>query len=146
MVQQYVDDVYLDAARLIRERRREGGRAGRELFAWHARLVRHWRSIHFGSIEIAESDGQRQISVPVYLGEITSDDVAVELYAEPGPDGAPVRETMIRVAELPGAVNGFLYRASVPTERPAGDYTPRVVPRRDRARVPIEATMIAWQR
>jgi starch phosphorylase len=39
-----------------------------------------------------------------------------------------------------------VYRAAVPANRPAGDYTARVVPRFAGAAVPLEANHILWQR
>jgi starch phosphorylase len=51
---------------------------------------------------------------------------------------------MHRVGGLPGSVHGALYRADVTGDRPASDYTPRVIPARPDVRVPIEASLIAW--
>jgi starch phosphorylase len=53
---------------------------------------------------------------------------------------------MRRVSELPGAVNGGLYRVEMKATRPAADYTPRVTARHPNARVPIEAWPITWYR
>jgi glycogen phosphorylase len=47
---------------------------------------------------------------------------------------------------LVGSANGYLYTAQVPADRPASDYTPRLVPYRAGARVPLEAPQILWQR
>ena len=38
----------------------------------------------------------------------------------------------------------FTYSASVPTSRPAADYTPRLVPQHAGALVPLEAPFILW--
>ena len=86
------------------------------------------------------------MSVPVYLGALDASEVAVELYADPVAGAGPERLTMSRVGELPGAVNGGLYRAEMSPERPASDYTPRVVARHPNAVVPIEAWPITWYR
>ena len=53
---------------------------------------------------------------------------------------------MHRVSELPGAVNGGLYRVEMKATRPAADYTPRVTATHPNARVPIEAWPITWYR
>ena len=39
-----------------------------------------------------------------------------------------------------------IYRVGIPANRPAGDYTARVVPRLSGAAVPLEANHILWQR
>jgi starch phosphorylase len=38
------------------------------------------------------------------------------------------------------------FHAMVPNTRPASDYTPRVIPQRSRAVVPLESAQILWQR
>ncbi|NPV63457.1 MAG: hypothetical protein HPY61_12685 [Methanotrichaceae archaeon] len=37
-----------------------------------------------------------------------------------------------------------LYRAQVPADRPAGDFTPRTIPHRPEVSVPGEAVCILW--
>jgi len=39
----------------------------------------------------------------------------------------------------------LLYAAEVPVTRPAGDYTPRALPRRPPALLPLESTHILWR-
>ena len=146
MVREYVTNTYLPAASLLRQRECDNGRLGKELVAWHARVERDWHAIHFGELEISETDGRRTISVPVYLGALDPGDVAVELYADPLDAETPERLTMTRVSELPGAVNGGLYRVEMDAARPSSDYTPRVVAQHPSARVPIEAWAITWYR
>lgn len=41
---------------------------------------------------------------------------------------------------------GHAYIARVPADRPAADYTVRLIPRRDGIAVPLEADRILWQR
>jgi starch phosphorylase len=146
MVREYVTNAYLPAAALARTRECDGGRAGKELLAWQHRLARDWHAIHFGRMDVAETAGRRTVSVPVYLGALEPSDVAVELYADPVSGTEPECVAMTHVGELPGAVNGGLYQVSMDATRPITDYTPRVVPSRAKARVPIEAWLIAWYR
>jgi glycogen phosphorylase len=70
----------------------------------------------------------------------------VELYANGADADHPIRQVMQRGAELLGAQGGYTYSASVPAARPASDYTPRVVPFKSGAFVPLEADQILWQR
>jgi starch phosphorylase len=81
MVREYVTNMYLPAASLLRQRECDNGRLGKELVAWQARVERDWHAIHFGELEASEAEGHRTISVPVYLGTLDPGDVAVELYA-----------------------------------------------------------------
>jgi len=85
-------------------------------------------------------------SVQVYLGEVDPQGVQVELYAEPAGDDAPIRQTMDRGDEIPGAINGYAYRTTVPTSRPPAQFTPRVIPAHPAAGVPLEEHHILWYR
>jgi len=55
-------------------------------------------------------------------------------------------ESMTReTSPEPGNMHGCLYSVRVPARRPAGDYTPRLIPRNDEATVPLEAAQILWK-
>ena len=67
----------------------------------------------------------------------------VELYA----DGQPAEcRALQRAHALVGATHGYAYRLELPAERPAGDYTLRVVPAHPDAKVPLESAHILWER
>ena len=84
-------------------------------------------------------------SVQVQLAGLAATDVAVQLYAN-GVDGAGP-QVYDMTLQSPAAAGGrSTYRAAVPANRPAGDYTARVVPRLTGAAVPLEANHILWQR
>ena len=146
MVYDYVTNAYLPAARRLRLRECDNGQLGRELLAWSRRIEHDWHGIHFGQLEASDTDGRRALSVAVYLGAVAPVDVAVELYADPSDADVPERLTMQRTSDLPGTVNGGLYRADIASTRPLSDYTPRVIPRHPHACIPAEASAIAWYR
>ncbi len=52
---------------------------------------------------------------------------------------------MQRKAALPGLVNAHLYQGAAAATRPAGHYTPRIVPFHPDAAVPLEASQIFWR-
>jgi glycogen phosphorylase len=88
----------------------------------------------------------------VYLGGLAPQDLAVQLYANGLDDAEPqVYDMTLQDQPGAGAAAGVgagcgLYRVAVPANRPAGDYTARVVPRLAGAAVPLEANHILWQR
>jgi starch phosphorylase len=53
---------------------------------------------------------------------------------------------MERKAALPGAVNGYLYETIISADRPADDYTPRLVAEHSYANIPAEEAHIKWYR
>lgn len=80
----------------------------------------------------------------LYLDELDPDAVSVELYADTG-DG-PFRRITDRGQPVVGSEHGYMYSARVPANRVADDYTPRIIPSRPGAVVPLEANQILWQR
>lgn len=146
MVQQYLEDYYQPAAASFRRRAAEGGALAHALHAWHTTLAMHWHEVHFGSLDCCQDGEAWLVRVHVYLGELTPEQVRVELYAESLADAAPACLPMAQAEPIPGAVHGYVYQARVPTTRPSTDWTPRVVPYHPDACVPMEAAWITWQR
>jgi starch phosphorylase len=144
MLSDYLDRLYLPAARNFRRRTADNLRIARELRQWLRDLRRHWPGIHWGNLEVETRDGRHVFRVQVYLGEIDPEAVAVELYAEPQGGVGLERHPMLRDQALSGAAGGYRYVAAVTTDRPAGAYTPRVVPAHPEAIVPAEALGILW--
>jgi enoyl-CoA hydratase/carnithine racemase len=88
MVREYVTELYVPAA--VASRNLDGARFGpaRELAAWKQRVVRAWPQVRVEHVE-AEAAGQAlgsalTVRVSVALGELTPDDVTVEVvYGRP---------------------------------------------------------------
>ncbi|MCG6970264.1 MAG: DUF3417 domain-containing protein, partial [Gammaproteobacteria bacterium] len=146
MARDYIEELYLPLASAYHFRSANEGHVGRDLYAWHERLQRHWPDLHFGTVDTREHDNHWMITAQVYLGDLTPEDVRVELYAEvqPGLDG--ISHVMQVTGEITGAVNGYIYRGVVSADRPAEHYVPRIVPGHSAAAVPMEAALILWQR
>jgi starch phosphorylase len=142
MLRDYVEQLYLPAAECYMAR--QDSATSRRLCAWQDAIARHWERIHFGELRIEEDAGAYHFSVPIYLDDLDPDYIAVELYAAPPDETAGELHRMQRGDLLSGAVNSFTYTVSVPRTRAAGDYTPRIVPVFEGARVPIEARQILW--
>lgn len=145
VVREYAERYYLPAAAAYRERSAGGGAAGVMLRDWRQALERGWSALRFGEVKVETDAGQHLLEVEVYLQDLSPDIVRVELYADGADGGEPVRLEMTRVRAL-AAAGGYVYGARAPAVRPATDYTPRVVPHRKDAAVPLEAAFILWQR
>jgi glycogen phosphorylase len=112
--------------------------------AWQADLAKRWSVLRFDAAAVEQQGEKYLFHVQVFLGDIDPDAVSVELYAEAQKDKDQVRQTMIRGEHVAGATSGFAYSASIPANRPAADYTPRLVPQHEGAFVPLEAPFILW--
>ena len=143
-VRQYTEEHYLSAAAAFRQRAENRGSIGTDLVVWQAELAKRWSALRFGPANVEQQGEQYLFHVQVFLDDIDPDAVSAELYAEALKDGEPITQTMIRGERLAGAASTFSYSASVPTNRPAADYTPRLVPRHEGAFVPLEAPFILW--
>ena len=145
MLKDYVKQSYQPAAEAARSRVADGAQLARELHDWNSHLADNWRGLRFDEVRANEVDGRWQITVQAYLGDLDPESVRVEIYAEGFPGESPVVVSMNRERAIPGAVNGFRFTADVPGGRPAGDYTPRIVPWHPAAFIPTEDAHIAWQ-
>jgi starch phosphorylase len=145
-VREYTESHYLPAAEAYRARSAEGSDFAAGLIEWRRALATHWPQVRFGAVQIVSSDREHVFEVQVYLDELDPEAVRVELFADAKDGGAPLRHAMTRGQQLVGSANGYLYTARVAADRPVGDYTPRLVPNRPGARVPLEAPQILWQR
>jgi len=146
MVREYVEQAYLPAARAFLRRAEDGARLARELEAWSAQQDEQWQGVRFGRMFMHEVEQQWQFEIEAYLGDVRADFVQVQLYAEAIGGHPAACVTMERSGPIHGAVNGFLYRGSVPSGRPAEHYTPRIVPYHPEAFVPAEAAHITWRK
>ncbi len=144
VVREYVEMHYLPAAAAYLERDREAATLGAELLTWRRRLERHWSTAALGALEVVTDDSRHTFRVRLDPGRLDPDDVRVELFAQAVAGGDPVRLPMERMDTQGEASTGLRYTASVPASRPPGDFTPRVVPYRQRASVPLEAPFILW--
>ena len=110
------------------------------------RLDENWSTLRFGDLKVETTDNQHLYEVQVYLKDLAPTEVRVELYADGGMGRAADQREMKCLHPLIGASGGYVYGATVAASRPPTDYTPRVVPRHDDAKVPLEDARILWQR
>jgi starch phosphorylase len=143
-VRQYTEEHYLSAAAAFRQRGGNRGSAAADLVVWQAELSKHWPALRFGSATLDQQGEQYLFHVQVFLDDIDPDAVKVELYASPQKNGEPITLAMNRGERLVGATSAFTYSASVSKNRPAADYTPRLIPQHPGAFVPLEAPFILW--
>jgi starch phosphorylase len=145
-VREYTEKYYLPAAESYNQRSANGGRLANKIASWHKAIAQHWSKLNFGQVNSETVGDFHNFSVQVYLDEMEPDAVLVELYSQARNGEPPLKQPMTRGEALVGSVGGFLYRAQVPSNRPSGDYTARLVPAFSDVRIPLEAKEILWQR
>jgi starch phosphorylase len=142
VIAEYTEQHYLPAAASYLQRAAEGGGFGTGLLEWQRQIANRWQYLRFGEVTVETNGGQHQFRVQLDLGGLSPDAVRVELYADARDGEPPVRHPMTRTGD--GAPSQ--YAAQVPANRPAGDYTPRVIPYLAGAAIPLECNAILWQR
>jgi glycogen phosphorylase len=144
MVREYVTARYVPAAassrRLADDQGRPGSGPARELAAWKQRVVAAWPQLrveHVESLAAGQALGTAlAVRVSVSLGELTPDDVAVEVvYGRPDDADEIVAPAYATLAAEPGergepATAGVVrYSGEVPLDQPGPfGYTVRVLP------------------
>jgi starch phosphorylase len=145
-VTEYTEEHYLPAAAAYRARSADKGAAAMKLVNWRSALASKWSTIRFGPVGVETRDGHYVVTVDVYLGDVGADMVRLELYADARTGGEPVRKELLAVDGHANGAGARSYRAEVPSDIPASDYTARVIPRGDGVAVPLEAPWILWQK
>jgi starch phosphorylase len=155
MLQDYVDLLYLPGAERYQQRTANKCQIARQLKAWYQALEKHWHEVHWGQLEVTRRGNKTVFTVPLYLAEVSAEQVQVQLYANPVPaENSPVTSgfgaagdpqiIMQAIETIAGSINGKVYSVEIETERPPEDFTPRLVPYFPTASVPLEAPLVSW--
>jgi starch phosphorylase len=139
MVREYVTELYLPAARASRALTDGTGEpfaAARELAIWKRRVSRAWSEVAVEHVEALDGDqgpgGKLVVRASVRLGELTPDDVAVEVvYGRVGDDDEILGPdcNALTVEGPPGEDGVARYAGEAELGRPGPfGYTVRVVP------------------
>jgi glycogen phosphorylase len=145
-VREYTENYYLPAAAAYHERIAGRGVLGISLLKWKQQLAQHWEELRFGELHVESSSQSHAFTVEVHLGDLQPCAVRVELYAEPPDGGLPWLAAMTLREGSASSPRWRIYAAEIPAVRAAADYTPRIVPAYDGARVPLEESHILWFR
>jgi starch phosphorylase len=144
VVRQYTEDHYIPAAAAYAVRADQRGKLGGDVLAWQRKLADEWSSISFGALKVESENGVMHFEIPVHLGALDPCAVRVELFAESRNGNGLARKAMERGTEISSRT--FQYAVNIEDNRPASDFTPRVIPHHPIASVPLEADQILWQK
>ncbi len=145
-VREYTEQHYLPAATTYRQRAADHAAAGRVLIDWRHTLNRTWSQLNFGPMKVDQRGGQYEIAIELDLRGLDAKAVRAELYADSGNNHEAVRQEMKWDHGSNGDAGPGQFRVTVPANRPASEYTARLLPRFDGLSVPLEAGQILWQR
>jgi starch phosphorylase len=150
MVREYAESFYLPAVQRFWHLMEQEGAHARALAAWKRRMHQNWSKIRIGEVK-ADADALKvgdvlHVRAQVYLGDLTAEDVQVELYLgmldESGgiPQGAPI--TMEPQEEKDGL---YTFAGSIPCLNSGRfGYAVRVLPHHEDQVHPYEPELILW--
>lgn len=136
-VREYTERYYVPLAKNFLERQNEG----EKILSWRVNIEQNWHNLRFGPLEVKSQDGQYVFSQACYLDSIPQEAVQVTLFANPA-----IHIPMKYVKELSGSPGMHVYEATVSSDRPASDFTPRIIPFYPGVATPLECSLIFWER
>jgi glycogen phosphorylase len=152
MVRQYAVDAYLPAADRTARMSGDGFARARELVSWRHRVHDAWSGVSIASVDsdlgVEMQVGQRfVVSCDVRLGQLTADDVGVEVY-----HGAlDMHGDLVDAVRVPMAVQGDArdgvagFRAEIPCQRSGRlGFSVRVLPSHGDLANHLDSRMIVW--
>lgn len=140
VVREYTEKFYLPAAETFTLRSSNKGALAQQIVEWKTSLEQHWGLLRFGDLTVNTTPDHHLFEVQVYLPPIDHQAIRVDLYS------SSMTKEMLYCGAIPNSVHGHLYRAEVPTMFAAADFTPRITPQFSGANVPLETSLILWQR
>lgn len=144
MLRDYVEDYYKKASWQYQQRVKNNAVIAKDLALWQTELALHWSAIYMQNFQMELSDKSYHATLHVYLDELPVDFVSVEIFANSQGNTPYYLQTMTCKTAISGSVNGYIYESSVPADRPADYYTPRLVPNHCHANIPTEDIHIKW--
>lgn len=145
-VREYTEKYYLPAAVAYRERSADKAAIGKNIVNWENAIKDKWSKLRFGEVKVENHGEQHVFEVQVYLSDINPNAVRVELYANGIKGSGAIRQEMKSLRQINDTKGGYIYSAQMPADRPATDYTARIIPYFAGVSVPLEINLILWQR
>ncbi len=151
MVRDYTDGLYEPAAGATDALSADGHTRARGLAEWKARGTAGWPGVHVDNLDlpgsVVELGTVRRVEAVVSLGDLTPDDVEVQLIHGPAGQGAEITDaTIVPMIPAGKADDGHLRYAGNFTCEQAGRYgaTVRIVPAHPDLSTPLELGRVAW--
>jgi starch phosphorylase len=150
MVRDYVDELYAPAAQAARAMSAGGFERAKALAAWKERVGAAWGHVHVidveGDVTAADVGVSREVAATVRLGELSTDDLAVQLvHGSVGANNELVDPEVIEMAADHCVEQTCVYRGSLTTEA-AGlhGFTVRVIPSHPDLTNDMDLGLVTW--
>jgi starch phosphorylase len=144
-VREYTEQHYIRAAKAYLWRSANNSEIGRDITNWKRSVEEHWGALNFGQLRVETRGHDHVFEVDVCLGGFDVDTARVQLFAN-GINGGDCECIEMNIGQLlSNKPNCYTYYATTSGERPAQDYTPRIIPQRPGVAIPLECARIHWR-
>jgi len=152
MVREYTERFYVPSHKLWHRMVDGDLRGARELWAWKERVQKAWQKVRIAAVAQTTPTNVRvgdavRVTASVELGELSPEDVVVELYYGPTAGGHELARGAIvrmKVEEQDGS-GRYRYSGGIPTrESGAHAYAVRVMPYSAAMSHPYETSLVRW--
>jgi starch phosphorylase len=152
MVQEYSDRFYRKSHELQKRMLADNLKKARKLASWKRRMIREWHSLRIEDItsnteETMRVGGELEVYVHVHLGEISPDDVSVEIYQGPLDPRGMIDDGRIHTMSCCNTRENGMYTfvGTVPcwTSGLHG-YTIRILPKHEDMCNQFEPNLVTW--
>ena len=137
MLREYVNRFYLPACLAYENRSADQANKALQLCEWRESKKRNWNRLRFGTLEVHEKEDMYHSALPVHLKDLDPGAVTHQIYADAHEQGETEIYPMERGQRLTVTETAHVYTLSIPAPRPISDYTPRVIPFKEDAAVPL---------
>jgi starch phosphorylase len=145
-VRDYTEQHYIPAAKAYCIRSAEKEERAKLIVDWMHILQQNWNTMYFGERFVTTIANQHTFIIHLFLQSIDSNAIQVELFANGENGEAPCIIKMMHREFIGELNNEHIYSSIVCTNRPASDFTARVIPYFESVAVPLEINLILWER
>jgi glycogen phosphorylase len=143
-VREYTEKYYLSAASAYLKRAAANGAAGIGILKFSEDLLHKWSAVRFEKVSVENVENGHLFHAHIFLNGIPAEHIITELFAE-GINGGDPERIVMEHDPVAGNNEEHVFHAFVGAARPAGDYTPRIIPHYEEISVPLEDNHILWQ-
>ena len=103
----------------------------------------NWRSVRFINSSIEHLQNSYLFKFEVFLGDLPAKNICVELYADETDDNSIFRRTITEYTSI--GEGAFQFSLIFESDRPATDFTARIIPVNELISIPLECQLILWE-
>jgi starch phosphorylase len=153
MVEEYAKKFYFASYEKRTLLMKNNWKKGKEFSVWKAHLYNNWNKIRFISITEEEKNGDLKVGfkypilAEVELGDLTADDVEVQIYYGKVDEGVEGIKSYVTMANVPrkSKSSKYLYRGEIECKSTGQfGFTLRILPKHELLGSPFELGLIRW--